>query len=140
MPLYMCHTVDLRLHPWSIGDDQSTMSHHVAQIALGYEAATRTNHLTGGCEPNAQISLQSLPERQQDNGAMMTSKWTWTGSISTSWGYAYDIIISPLGTPRSEAAGQMYQTVGRWGMELEAEVSIGSSAPNITLRWQGLLP
>eukprot|EP00971_Amphidinium_carterae_P328558 6460505-Amphidinium_carterae.2 len=31
-------------------------------------------------------------------------------------------MISLPGTPRSEAAGQMYQTVAKWGMELEAEM------------------
>eukprot|EP00971_Amphidinium_carterae_P317086 6303332-Amphidinium_carterae.2 len=31
-------------------------------------------------------------------------------------------VISLPGTPRSEAARQMYQTVARWGMELEAEM------------------
>eukprot|EP00971_Amphidinium_carterae_P287182 5700888-Amphidinium_carterae.3 len=30
-------------------------------------------------------------------------------------------MISLPGTPRSEADGQMYETVARWGMELEAE-------------------
>eukprot|EP00971_Amphidinium_carterae_P170291 3374092-Amphidinium_carterae.1 len=31
-------------------------------------------------------------------------------------------VISLLGTPRSEAAGRMCQTVARWGMELDAEM------------------
>eukprot|EP00971_Amphidinium_carterae_P227910 4520730-Amphidinium_carterae.1 len=37
-------------------------------------------------------------------------------------------MISPLGTPRSEAAGQMYQTVARLGMELKNATSCQSAS------------
>eukprot|EP00971_Amphidinium_carterae_P041571 816330-Amphidinium_carterae.2 len=32
------------------------------------------------------------------------------------------LLLSPFGTPKSEAAGRMRQTIARWGMELEADM------------------
>eukprot|EP00971_Amphidinium_carterae_P068772 1361786-Amphidinium_carterae.1 len=80
------------------------------------------NHVNRGYEPNVQTSIQSLPLQQAQETLMV--------DISTPRTPAAGAQLAPVGatpifllprTPRSEAAGQVYQTVARWGMELEAE-------------------
>eukprot|EP00971_Amphidinium_carterae_P181071 3591920-Amphidinium_carterae.2 len=67
-------------------------------------------HLTRGYEPNAQTSIQSLPHVQQVNGVMMVdifcSRTPRRGQEIVAPVGAMPM-VSPLGTQKIEAAGQM---------------------------------